>query len=104
MTVPQQGPPLVDQGNTLLNHVPARMDSGTVDIPGTGKLGVLTIRTGSTTLTIMLSAADLRDWAGIMSGLADQMTGGLVKATPIDIAALSQELRQSPPGFPRRGK
>lgn len=82
--------PLVDPGNGLLSHVPARLDTGTAEIPGTGKMGVMTIRTGSTTLTIMLSAGDLRDWSAILTGLADQLTGGLVQASPMDVATMSQ--------------
>lgn len=85
---------LVDQGNPLLAHVPAQLDTGTVELPGEGKVGVMTIRTGSTTLTIMLAAEDLKNWAGVLSGLADQLGGaGLVKATPVDVSTLNQLMR-----------
>lgn len=90
MTTPTNPNALVDPGNALLAHVPARLDTGSVDLPGEGKYGVMTIRTGSTTLTVMLGAEDLRQWGGILTGLADQLTGGLVQASPFDISALDQ--------------
>lgn len=90
MTVPRQGAPLVDQGNPLLGQVPAQMDTGTVDIPGSGTLGVLTIRTTSATVTVMLAPQDLQSWGEILTSLAGKLRGGLVQATPIDMAALGQ--------------
>lgn len=88
MTTPGQPQPLVDMGNPLLAHVPAQLDTGTVDLPGEGKFGVMTIRTGSTTLTVMLAAVDLKNWAGVLAGLAEDLGGGLVKASPLDMTAL----------------
>ncbi len=93
---PMQGAPLVDQGNSLLAPVPARMDTGTIDMMGQ-QMGVLTIRTTSATITVMLGASDLRAWSEILVKLADKMAGaGLVQATPVDIAALAQQLEQTP--------
>lgn len=92
MTQPQQGSPLVDTGNPLISQVPARMDTGTIDAPGVGLLAVLTFRTASTTMTVMLTADDLKNWAELLTGLAGQMNGGghIVQATPVDIAALAR--------------
>ncbi len=92
MTTPQQSPgQLFDAGNILLAQGPARLDTGSVTTPERTKVGIVTIRTSSTTLTVFVTAADLREWAGVLSGLADQMTGGLVTATAADVATVNQE-------------
>lgn len=84
----QPAPALYDAGNPLLAQVQARLDTGTIETTA-GTVGILTVRTPSTTLTVLLSAADLRSWADLVSGLADQVGGGtVVAATPLDIAAL----------------
>lgn len=81
--------PLVDVGNELLTQVQARLDTGSLATPG-GKTGVVTIRTASTTLTVFIGTADLRNWASLLSELADEMSGGLVPATAADVAAVNQ--------------
>jgi hypothetical protein len=86
VTTPQR--PLIDPGNPMLERFPAQMDTGTVDIQGAGTFGVMTIRSANTTLTVMLGADDLREWSKILGGLADQLGGGLVKASPFDVSAL----------------
>lgn len=88
MTAPGQ-PFLVDPGNPLLAMGPARMDAGTMDAPG-GMLGVLTFRTSSATLTMLVSATDLRAWSRALSGLADQLGGALVVASPHDVMSLGK--------------
>jgi len=90
VTTPGQPLPLVDQGNGLLAQIPAQLHTGVLHTPN-GKAGVLTFRTSSTTLTIFLAAKDLREWSGLLSGLADQMTGGLVPASAVDVAVLNQQ-------------
>lgn len=82
---------LVDAGNPLLAQVPARLETGTIDTPG-GKLGILTVRTSSTTLTLMLAEADLRNWADGLTALAGQLGSSLVQASVMDITSLK------PPG------
>jgi len=98
MTQPQQPPPAAfDLGNPLLAPVPARLDLTSADLhDGGGKIGLVTVRTPSTTQTVMLTAEDLRTWAGLLTGLADQLTGGIVRATPLDVAALDQLASQFP--------
>lgn len=82
MTTPNQVPPYLDPSNPLLATGPSRLDVGTVDLPETGKLGIFTVRTPSTTLTVMLSAEDLRTWAGIMNTTADQLESSLSQVAP----------------------
>lgn len=85
MTTPN---PLVDLGNQLLAQVPSRLDTGSISGPA-GKTGVLTFRTASTTLTLLVTAEDLRTWSGLMSDLASELGGGLTVASAADVAALN---------------
>jgi hypothetical protein len=84
--------PLLDAGNSLIAQVPAQLHTGMVSGPA-GKIGVVTLRTTSTTVTVFLSAVDLRTWAELLTGLADKMSGGLTQATAADIAVLNQHHR-----------
>ncbi len=86
MSTPE--PPLFDVGNTLLASVTAQLHTGSITGPQ-GKIGVATIRTPSTTLTVFLGASDLRTWAGLLTGLADELSGGLAQASAADIAVLN---------------
>lgn len=88
MTTPQQVP-LFDLGNQLLAQVPARLDTGSVSSPAGEAVGVVTFRTASTTLTLLVTAEDLRNWADIMTKLAQSLSGGVVAASAADIASLS---------------
>jgi hypothetical protein len=91
---------LTDPGNDMLAPGPARLNCGTVTTPD-GKLGVLTIRTSSATVTVLLDAKALRDWAGLIVSVAGQLSEQLVQATVSDVAALDGLLRPSPD---RRGR
>lgn len=59
-------------GNSLLSQVTARLETGSITQPGNTR-GVLTIRTASTTLTVILTREDVRKWADVISSLADQL-------------------------------
>ena len=73
---------LVDAGNGLLAETPANLTTALVETPQGQRLA-LTIRTASTTLTVLLGAADARTWAGQVKGAADQMSAsGLIVAAP----------------------
>lgn len=90
MTMPHpQAQVLVDPGNKLLNQVPAQLDTGTIDTPD-GVFGVLTVRTPSATLTVFLTPADVKNWSEVISGLSDQLAGGIVRASPLDLSLLTQ--------------
>jgi hypothetical protein len=89
VTTPQV--PFVDMGNTLLTQVQSQLDTGSVTTPA-GKIGLITIRTASTTLTVFLGADDLRQWSELLAALANELTSGLMQATIADVAAVAQPL------------
>jgi hypothetical protein len=78
---PQQAV-LVDPGNPLLAQVDVKLDTGTMWQAGAGgQIGVVTIRTASTTLTLMLTPEHVKTWAKLFTGLAESMSGsGLIVA------------------------
>lgn len=77
-----QPTPPVDPGNGLLAETPAQQTTALVDTPAGQRLA-LTIRTPSTTLTILLNKADADTWAANLKNNAAQMSGsGLIAATP----------------------
>jgi hypothetical protein len=98
MTSPQQPNtlPFIDPNNPLCGPGPARLDTGIVQHPVDGKMGICTVRTASTTLTIIMQPEDLRGWGDSLHALADQMEGKeqkkLVAAGPQDAALLKQSL------------
>jgi hypothetical protein len=80
MTTP--APPLVDEGNALLAEAPAQCSTGLVQTPAGQRLA-LTVRTPSTTLTVLLGQADAKVWAANISTAAAQMSAaGLIVAGP----------------------
>jgi hypothetical protein len=84
-------PAFIDPGNPLLAKVPARLDAGTIDIPGQGRVAVVTIRTASTTVSVVLTGDELGQWSEIIRGLHASMGGaisGLVIPTPVEAAAI----------------
>ena len=73
-------PQPVDASNSLLGEVPAQLSTALMQTPAGQRLA-LTIRTASTTLTVLLAAADAKTWAANISGSAAQMsTAGLIVA------------------------
>ncbi len=87
MTTPQDIP--ADVGNTLLSQGPAQLHTGSVKA-GIKKFGVVTVRTASTTLTVFLDADNLRQWANLLNGLAEEVNRNLVTASSADVAAVVQ--------------
>ncbi len=75
---------LVDPGNPLLAQVDVKLDTGTMWQAGAGagrQIGVVTIRTASTTLTVMLTPDHVKTWAKLFTGLAESMSStGLIVA------------------------
>jgi hypothetical protein len=72
--------PPVDPGNQLLAETPAQLSTALVDTPA-GQRMALTVRTASTTPTVLLNGADSKEWAANLSGAAAKMSGsGLVAA------------------------
>lgn len=72
MTTPS--PPPVDPGNAMLAETPAQMTCALMDTPR-GQRMALTVRTASTTLTVLLARDDASQWGQIITGTAGQMSG-----------------------------
>ena len=78
--VPPQPEMPVDPANALLAETPARLLTSLVDTPAGQRLA-LTIRTASTTCTVLLQHGDAKQWAQLMTGAAAQMSSsGLIVA------------------------
>lgn len=77
-----QGVPFIDAGNRLLEPVRADLDTGTVTRPDGTKQAVITVRTASTTLTVMLDAAGFAVWMKVLTELQATMGAGLQVVTP----------------------
>lgn len=95
MTMPHPGARvLVDAGNRLLGKVPATLDTGSIEAQD-GTYGIVTVRTASATLTVFLTAAELREWAQVLEAAASQLAGcALAQATPQDLSLLAQLARK----------
>jgi hypothetical protein len=75
-------PQLVDAANPLLAETPAQLATALIETPQGQRL-VLTIRTASTTLSVLLGAGDAKTWATNLHAAAAQMsTSGLIVAAP----------------------
>lgn len=83
MTAPDQGAvPPFDPGNRLLAETPAQLTTSHIPTTDGQRLG-LTIRTPSTTITILLSKKDARTWAHTIKTTADQLSSsGLIVSGP----------------------
>lgn len=72
--VPVGMPSLFDMGNPLLaTGAPASLITGKMPTPA-GEVGVITIRTVTTTLTLTAGRQAIADWADLLCGLRDQMS------------------------------
>lgn len=82
-------PEYLDPNNPLLATGPARLDTGSLTLPGLGELGVITVRTSSATQTVMLGLDDLHDWRKLIDQLDDSLSGKKIKpATAVEVAKL----------------
>lgn len=75
MTTPAQPP--FDTGNALFGETPAQMTTALIDTPAGQRLA-LTLRTASTTMTVLLQRDDARNWAQLIKQVSDQMSGLIV--------------------------
>jgi hypothetical protein len=98
MTSPQpNNMQFLDVNNPLLAAGPARIDTGIIEHPETGRIGVFTLRTSSSTNTALIGADDLRNWADHITALADALDGGgskLVSASPLDVQTLDTTMQR----------
>ena len=67
-------PELRDAANRLLAPGPAQLATGLIPGPA-GWLGVLTVRTTSATVTVMLDRKNVRGWEAMLAQLGDAMDG-----------------------------
>ena len=91
-------PSFLDIANSLLSQVPVRLELGAMMPPGGVKTGVLTLRSATTTMTALLSAEEMRSWAGMLAQAAASLEGGnsaVVPASAADVVALQAELHPS---------
>jgi hypothetical protein len=76
------GPSPFDAANELLAEVPANLMLSMIQTPP-GQRMTLTIRTATTTLTVVLTKEKAAEWGQLISGQAGLMTGsGLFVAGP----------------------
>lgn len=81
MTTPAEVPAF-DQGNSLLGETPAQLTVALIGTP-LGQRLALTVRTPSTTLTVLLGGKDAQAWAANLTKAADSMSAsGLIVAGP----------------------
>jgi hypothetical protein len=80
-----EAPEPVDRANTLLEPCSAHLLTGM-----NGTLGLITIRTPTTTLTVQLPKADILAWGLMIMELGDSMPEGssLLVATPASAVTL----------------
>jgi hypothetical protein len=76
-----QDSPFVDPGNRLLAPVRADLETGTVHWPDGTRYAVVTIRTASVTLTVMLDAAGFATWMRVLTALQNTMGAGIQVVT-----------------------
>lgn len=80
MTIPPGAAQPVDPANGLLAETTAQMTTALMQTPAGQRL-VLTIRTPSTTLTVLLGEPDAKEWAASLTSSAGQMSkSGLIVA------------------------
>lgn len=97
MTTPAPGldadglPPLWDAGNTMLAiGEPVQMIIGKMPAPQ-GEIGIVTLRTKTTTLTVSLDKAAASDWTETLAELRDSLSGtSLIIPGKGQAAAISQ--------------
>ena len=58
---------------TLLSQVTCQLHTGTIREEGEEPRGVVTVRTASTTVSVVLGAGDLGVWLDILSGLHESL-------------------------------
>lgn len=90
-------PPLFDMGNTLLTTgITSQILVGKVPLPDGGEIGVATIRTPTTTLTVSMDKQGAKDWADTFAELARSLIStGLIIPGRQQAAAISQAAVQA---------
>lgn len=93
MTMP--APQFLDTGNPLLAGGPAKLDTGSITTEDGQQAGVLTVRTSSATVTVLLNATSLDEWGDLIKTLAASLGGGkkLQAASVFDVASLDPTMQ-----------
>jgi hypothetical protein len=98
MTQPNNSTQFLDPNNPLASGGPCRLDLGSISYPELGEVGVVTVRTPSTTVTVLLNPAEMRAWADSLDDAATQLgapRNGLLVATPQEAMSLDTSMRRS---------
>ncbi len=74
---PPAAVPPVDPGNNMLTETPAQLTCAHVDTPA-GKRLAVTIRTASTTLTVLLDRDNGQQWGALITQAAATMSSLIV--------------------------
>ncbi len=103
-------PPVADEGNEMLDRVlelaaatgrvpPAEMTTGVAEGMGGVRFGVMTVRTPSATVTVLLTPERVRAWADQLNGLHAQLgTSSLVVPGPGAVPEWKPTHRNDRPG------
>jgi hypothetical protein len=89
--------PFIDPANQMLAQVPFRWDLGTIDLPGSaGTMAVLTLRTASTTMTVIMGTEDMDKLRNDIARVAAAIGGkpGLAMPTVGETIALGNGNRR----------
>lgn len=70
--------PPVDPGNQMLGEVPATFQCTPVNVQPGGQRLAFTVRTQSTTLTVLLQKDDAQRWRDVLSEAIGRMNGLIV--------------------------
>lgn len=74
--------PLTDPGNDLIAISPATLTTGKITLPDGRTMIVATIRTPTTTLTMLLNKGDCKSWGQTLTEEADSTPGAGLVAAP----------------------
>lgn len=91
---------LIDTSNHLLAMVPTVLTTGLVPTQD-GQKTALTIRTSSTTLTVLLEKQDLEAWAAQLVKAAQRMSSSGIEVVPGEALGI---LDKPPAAFNRKGR
>lgn len=91
---------LIDPSNHLLAMQPAVLTTGLVPTSD-GQKSAITIRTSTTTLTVLLEKQDLEAWAAQLVKQAQVMSGSGIEVVPGDALGM---LQRPPAAFNRKGR
>lgn len=69
----------IDPVNRLLDNGPHELRAAIMEA-ASGRIAVITLRTPSTTLTVLLSPAEAQDWADHLTAVATKVSSSIIQA------------------------